>query len=176
MEKYKQTWSNEYKGISYEMCFWTNESMRKPENNDIYKAGGIWNSYITIRREQIPKEFNSLIGKIKKWRSYITREYNHLHDIFNMRGGITFYKSIFNEEAKIVAFQVGNDYNHIWNDGHETKESVEVDVKESIDCFIRHFPKYKVRSFIDGAYVMPKNLEKHNKKANERLNKKHKKL
>jgi len=173
MKTHKQTWSDRYKGISYEICFWTNGNMQKSENSDIYRAGGIWNSYIIILKKQIPKHFDSLIGKIKYWRGHVSRNYDHLHNIFDFNGGITFYKSIFNEKGEIIGFKVGNDYNHIWNDGTEDEQQILSDVKTAIDIFISHYPNYKVWSSMDGAYVMPRNLEKHNRIANLKLNRKY---
>ena len=173
MEIYKQIWHDKYKGISYEICFWTSENMQKPENSDNYKAGGIWNSYVTILKKQIPKHFKKLIGDIKVWNNHISRDYNHLHNIFDFPGGITFYESIFNERGKIIGFKVGNDYSHVWNDGTEDKEQILCDIKEVIDTFINHYPNYKVWSSMDGAYVMPHNLEEHDRIAKLKFDKKY---
>lgn len=172
---YIQKWRGVHKHISYTIVFHTSPSMENEENSNIYPNKGIWNSYIQIDKLSIPKEFDSLIPKLQKTKHGKHRDYYRLEKLFEFSGGITFYRTQYDEEGLIAGFEVGNDYNHIWNGG-ESIESILYDIKKSIDEFIDHFPKRKVWSIVDGKWVMPKNLETHNKKANEKLDKKYPKL
>lgn len=163
INRYKQTWSGEYRHIRFSIVFWTNESMERPENSDIYRFKGIWNSYISIQKDSIPKEFDSLIPELQKLSGRLHFRYGSLDDYFNMAGGLTFFDLIHNEKGIPVAFKVGNDYNHIWNE-YVDFVMILSNIKHSIDCFIEHFPNYKAWSFINGHWVKASNLEKYNDK------------
>ena len=142
--------------------------MLQSENADIYPNKGIWTSYIYIDKRSIPKEFDDLVPKLVKWGKRESRGYYDIDHLFEMSGGLTFFESARTESGKMRGFRVGNDYNHIWN-GEENLDGILHDVKKSIDHFIDQFPRYKVWSVVDGGWVMPKNLDAHNKKARRRM-------
>lgn len=169
IDVYKKVWNGKHKGIQFSICFWKSDYMEKPENAYVYPNKGIWNSYISIHKESIPKEFGNLVPKLTKWRKRFMWAYSNLEGIFDFSGGITAFDMLHNEKGEQIGFKVGNDYNHIWNGG-ESLESILSDVKNSIDQFIWNFPKYRVRSIMDGKFIMPSNMEKHNKLRREKMN------
>ena len=171
IDVYKKEWNGKYKGIYFSICFWKSDYMEKPENEYVYPNKGIWNSYISISKESIPKEFDKLVPKLKKCFKRLMWDYHTLEGIFDFSGGITAFDMLHNEKGEQIGFKIGNDYNHIWNGG-EYLEGILEDVKKSIDQFIWNFPRYKIRSIMDGKFIMPNNMEKHNKLRREKMNKK----
>ena len=166
--RYNQTWSGEYKRIHFEVCHWVEDYMLDPKHSDVYPNKGIWNSYIFINKKSIPKEFDSLIPKLKK--GYSKRKYHDyytLEYLFDFKGGATYFELSYNESGEVVGFKIGNDYNHIWSGG-EGLYSITQDIKNSIDCFIDHFPKYKAWSIINGHWIIADNLEKYNDKVRQK--------
>jgi|APSaa5957512576_1039674.scaffolds.fasta_scaffold37470_1 hypothetical protein len=117
-------WNFEYKGIFCEVVFW-NKDYHK-ENKDVYWAGGIWNSYIYIKKDRHPELFKKHSLRLKNGR----------HSIFDvaidMASGVTFYEKLYNERGKVYAIKIGNDYNHIWNGG-EDKDMIISHLKDTVD-------------------------------------------
>lgn len=158
----EKSWRGDYKGISYEIRFWSNKHMKSGEHSFIYPHKGIWNSYIYIHKEALGKDFKKLIPKIvdasftperprQRW------EYEKIDNIFNMAYGATFFEPHRDEfTGKIDAIKIGNDYNHIWNENqYITEETILLDIQKSINVFIDRFPDYLVRSVWDGTYHKP---------------------
>ena len=170
---YTRKLNGKYKHIMFSIVHWTTPSSLKENLQDIFGYNyGIWNSYIKIWKKSIPRDFDRITPVLKKDRFLGSLlkyyDYGSLDQYFSMSGGISYFELQHDEEGIVTGFEVGNDYNHIWNK-HTTFETVFSDVKESIDYFINHFPNYKVHSYVDGKWIMAKNIEKYNIKANQKL-------
>lgn len=161
IDSYIQKWRGKYKHINYTICFHTSPYMKTGEHPDLYPDEGIWNGYIQIFRNSIPKEFDILIPKIVKYENRKYHKYESLDNIFDF--GITYFDLIHDVDSKIIGFEVGNDYCHSWNHGTEMWEVI-ADVKKAIDNFIDRYPKYKAWSIFNGHWITAKNLEAYNKK------------
>jgi len=152
--KEKKSWNFKYKGIQCEIANW---NFNKPWYG---QPTGNWNGYITVLEKQIPSRFKELLCRKEKttWKSMPwIWDYYKLENLFNMKGGLTFYSVIRDEfNGKKIAIKVGNDYMHSWDiDVHYDKEDVESDLKKSINSFIEKFPDYLVWNKIDGSYNKP---------------------
>ena len=146
-EKTEKIYNFTYKNISCEIVFWTTDYMK--EDKETFKSGGIWNSYFFVRKKDTKELFNKfnlrlLTSKLdgRKWSRF---NYYQLEKdgIIEIQGGITFYEKHRNERGEIVVIQIGNDYNHIWNTGFETVESIKSDLEETIDHLLDNFKEYE---------------------------------
>lgn len=169
----KKTWEETIKGIPVRIVYWTTEHLKNSEHRDLYPFKGIWNSYILIRRQNIPDKFDELIPAINEhgYPSGIIKSWNYFeidNKFFNMAYGATFYGVKRDEfTGEIWGIEIGNDYNHIWNENQYIDEkTIKRDLEQSIDTFIQVFPEYVVWNSIDGKYITPTDLlaltEKHN--------------
>lgn len=152
--KPKKSWVFEYKGITCEVVNW---NFDKPM--DEWPSGN-WNGYIIIKAKQLPEKFKELLCKKRKtiWKSMPWMwEYYKLDQVFNMKGGITFYEVIKDQYSNdTVAIKVGNDYQHSWDvDHYYNVIDVVFDLKQSVDSFIEKYPDYLVWNRIDGSYIKP---------------------
>ena len=141
----KKEYRFDYKNISCEIIFWTTDCMKEDENNT-YKAKGIWNSYFFLKKDKMSKEdFKKINLRVKrnKFGRAITNSFKlETDDFIEMSGGVTFYGKKFDNFGKLFCIQIGNDYNHIWNTGFEDYESIKMDLEETIDKFLNKV-KYK---------------------------------
>jgi hypothetical protein len=130
MDKEKIIKSGTYKDIVFEVVFWTKKGFEKdPETFRGRFEGkiGTFNSYlyITPKQKELFEKFN-----IKRKNKYGLYDYHKLP--IDMIGGVTFYEKKY-DGRKVCTIAIGNDYNHIWNDSSDDFESVEIDIKETID-------------------------------------------
>ena len=155
--KQKKVWKFSYKGINCEVVNWNIETPWEGH------PSGNWNGYIYIKAQQLPDKFHQILCKKRKtilrsmpW----TWDYYKLEDIFNMKGGITYYEVIRGEfNGKKIGIKVGNDYMHSWDVDQRYDESdVIADLKNSVDSFIKSYPGYLVWNIKDGSYTKPENL------------------
>lgn len=155
--KHKDVWNFSYKGINCEIQHWGVGSM--------CEGHGMWNSYIIINKNQLPKDFKKLLVKSFTNKMFSKRKffrYDDLGQYFDFHGGITYYSKIRDEfDGSVFAIKVGCDYGHLWDEeaGYPYNETtIEKDLQKSVDVFIKHFPKYLVWNPKDGSYVKPKLL------------------
>jgi hypothetical protein len=131
-----------YKDIPCEIVFWTTDRMKEDEHG-IYVNKGIWNSYITIKKEKFGdrfKEFN-LRPKTQTLASgtkYVI--FPNSYKLAEMDGGITYYEKIYDQKGKLWGVKIGNDYNHIWNGG-ESFELIKSDLEKSVDSLVKELSK-----------------------------------
>lgn len=123
-----------YKDIFCEIVFWTTEYMKN--NSSLFKNGGIWNSYFLVRKDS--KYFKDFNLRAKKVKLSIGYDFDYEKLPIKMSGGTTYYEKLRNGVGEIMMIKIGNDYNHIWNGG-ETLESIESDLKETIDSFLAQY-------------------------------------
>jgi len=124
--KHKDVWSDRYKNVYYEICHF---------NVNKYTPKGIWNIYIfvDIRNERVKKEFNLRKKKTKLVNTYFWYPFSKLR--FQMIGGNTFY------EKGLSYIKLGNDYNHIWNEGCDYDENwMKLDAESMIDKLLEMYP------------------------------------
>ena len=124
----KTEWRFEYKGVYCEIVFWSVDGMK--ENLDIYKSGGIWNSYIFIRKDKLPKLFKRASLRLQTKPNPFDKgkpnprkdsKFDYWKLDFEMASGITFYEKMYDVRGKVCCIKIGNDYNHIWNGGEDER-------------------------------------------------------
>ena len=161
----QKKWNLTIKGITCEIIFWTNESMKNIENESICPRKGIWNSYIYINKQSIPRSFNKLVPEIKKTNFGIKERFCDEQLPIEMAYGVTFFDVARKPSGDIVGVKIGNDYNHLWNENQCIDENtIKKDLEELIEKVYKTFPSIKVRSHVDGKYVKFEELEAYNKK------------
>lgn len=123
-----------YKEIRCQIVFFTKKYMI--EDKTSYIDGGIWNSYIYIKKDKTPKLFKKLCLKAENSRYGLSFNWYKLetNGLIEMENGISYYGKHFNKKGKLFAIQIGNDYNHIWN-GSNNYESIKKDLEMCIDKF-----------------------------------------
>lgn len=171
----KKEWRDEIEGFECKAIFWTRGGMDKLPH--VYPHKGIWNGYLTIYRKQIPRQFDSLVPPVKNiglkgMKRRLIFDYSSLG--IDMDGGMTYYHPYRDIHGKITAVEIGNDYNHIWNEGQYIDQNVVFDDLRKVAQQLKNrFPNFLVRSWIDGNYVKPERLEAYNQEKNAELNKRY---
>ena len=155
--KHKDVWNFEYKGISCEIVHWG-------VGTSLNYGKGIWNAYIFIKKEQLPKDFEKLLVRSRVNKMFIKRKfwnYDGLEYYFDFHGGITYYSKERDEfTGKVMGIKVGCDYAHYMDEqDHHDEIVIQNDLEKSVDLFIKNFPDYLVWRSTDGAYVSPETLK-----------------
>ena len=136
----KKTYTFKYKEINCEIVFWTNENMQQTEHKDLYKSGGIWNSYFTILKKDVSasvfKKFNLRVSTDKYGRKNVNYYQLERNNLVSMDYGITFYDKLYDMGGNLFGIKIGNDYNHIWNTGCENEETIRRDLENTIDNLV----------------------------------------
>jgi len=130
--RHKDIWQGKYKEVGFEIAKW-------------FGGNVIWNYYIVLRADQIPKKYTKelvLKGKYITYseggRKHLVYDYMASEFMNRLRfaGGITYYSKMLDGEGKLLAIKMGCDYNHLW-DGERgysaTLEGVFADTKNTID-------------------------------------------
>jgi len=131
-------WAGIYRGVNFEINNWPNG----------YDGKENWTYYLILCLSRIPEENkpNSYWLKGKKQRSFINYDY-YKHPVINnieFHCGITWYSKErgFDGDEKVI--KIGCDYSHYWDEGHYYDlQTVQYDVKNTIDKFLEFVPDYK---------------------------------
>jgi len=157
MNKIKKIiWKPYIKGLRTEIVKWGYADTNSKYLN--FETNPMWNAYILIKKKNLPYTFKKLV--LKPYKSKFDGRYCYddykLADYFDMHYGITFYEVLKNEIGDIFAIKVGCDYGHYGEEGVRYNfENVLFDLKNSVNCFIKHFPNYKVWCQGNGKYYKP---------------------
>ena len=110
--EHKDMWKGTYRGVRFEIARWG-------VGRD-YLPDGIWNYYLWIPLDMIPKEkHHEFLAKIKKDdKGRINYRYTDLKLLCDLdwHGGITYY-SKHGIDGNPIVIEAGCDYAHIWDDG-----------------------------------------------------------
>lgn len=144
-------WQGEFQGVRFEIKNWQLGEM----NN--------WNYYLHIPKEQIPDgalPFFDLPAE-KFQMSSDDREHIVFKDYttaplisdLDWHGGMTWYDKHFNGFGEITGFELGCDYAHYWDKGHNySLSSVQFDVERTINELWNRIPNLKLCCNWDGKY------------------------
>ena len=141
---YKESYRDEYRGVSFELVRWGSV----PDIGMPYEDGQfnpIWNIYLSIDTNRIPENRKPksflLRPKREEGRSTVFYDY-YKHPVLNsieFHGGITFY-----ERTAQGWIKIGCDYNH-YQDHHSMYSFHHLlsDAHRAIDSFLNMVPGYK---------------------------------
>ncbi len=142
-------WKGEYNGVRFEVVKWSFDDCLEDSEKII------WNFYLFISIPQLPVKLRKqfwLKGTKKETRVSYDYYKSPVADI-EFHYGCTYYAKTcgFDGDKKII--QVGCDYNHYWDEGHEYRiEEVLLDVKAAINSFWELVPDYKCRCHGTGKF------------------------
>ena len=140
--KYKETYSDEYLGIAFELVRWGYvDGIGQPYIER--DSNPIWNIYLFIDTNRIPEDRKpkSFLLRPLKENGHVFYD-DHKHPVLNnieFHGGITFYEPTGQGRIKI-----GCDYNH-YPDHHSmySFRYLLSDAHRAIDSFLGMIPNYK---------------------------------
>ncbi len=146
--RHTDEWSGEHKGVSFTIKHWNINSEHCPQ--------GIWNYYLHIPLDAIPKEkqHSFLANSKKDDRGRVHYEYSekHLINDLNWHCGMTFYQKHGMDDAPIVV-EMGCDYNHYWDEGKRYDIGIVLsDCQNSIDRLWELVPDMKRRCHTVGGF------------------------
>lgn len=143
--QYKEEWKGIYRGINYEIVHW--------------RLG--WNYYLLIPEGQLPESLQSVFN-LEPQKTVMASGNEYIHFNYNQAPimpdldwhvGITFYEKVWNDEGKIIAYRIGCDFLHLWDEGVEySVDRVLRETKHSIDKLWELVPNLKVRCSCSGKY------------------------
>lgn len=153
--EHKDVYKFEYRGITCEIEHWGVGVM--------CDGKGMWNSYLIIRKKQLPKNFKKLIPSVFQYRDRKDFNYGEINKYFEFHGEITYFNALVDPiTMEIFGIKVGDDYGHLWDSerGYQYDiEEVKRNAEKNIDTFIKNFKDYRIFNHITGKYVK-ENYEK----------------
>lgn len=141
---YRETWDGEHRGVSFQVSRW--------------RLG--WAYYLTIPVKQLPDDkqmFFNLDIKTSEFngRERFYYEYSSAVIVSDLEwhGGITFYEKIRDDSGVTVAYKLGCDFAHLWDEGVSYEQTrIVFEAHQSIDELIRRVPNLKLRCAWNGQY------------------------
>lgn len=134
----RKVWNGVYRGISWEAKNW----------NSSYKES-CWAHYIYLHIDRLPddrKEEFWLKPKRKKRKWGVRVYYDYSEFLMEWHGGCTFYEKVAGIDGAPKVVQIGCDYQHLWDEGHEYDlDYVLSEVRKTIDSLWDAIPDMKSR-------------------------------
>jgi hypothetical protein len=153
---YKDIVHGTYKDIYYEIVFWTidgydtyGDAFTGRHNGKV----GTFNSYLIVNKAKTPELFETVkLRKAPKVKTGILKNYDRYdyyqlekNGLIEISGGITYYSKEYDAFGNLYGIKIGNDYNHIWNTGDEDFNSIEQDIKQTIDKLLESLNRYNLK-------------------------------